>query len=88
VPAALLSASISGGGPSIAAQPAGTWSEVAREPEQSAYDTRVANLLTLREHTNLAVSDPDELIASLRADGGAQPAIWANVLAQRRRRAA
>jgi hypothetical protein len=88
VPAALLSASIGGGGPSIAAQPAGTWSEVAREPEQSAHDTRVANLLTLREHTDLAVSDPDELIASLRADGGAQPAIWANVLAQRRRRAA
>ncbi len=87
VPGAILSAGGGGGGASIASQPGGAWSEVPREPEQTARETRVSNLLTLREHTELAVRDPNALIASLRADGGAQPAIWASVLAERRRRA-
>ena len=87
IAATTLSTGGGGGGVSLAAQPAGTWSEVPRESEQTAHDTRVSNLLTLREHTELAVRDPDALIASLRTDGGAQPAVWASVLAGRRRRA-
>jgi hypothetical protein len=84
----LLSIGGGAGGESLAAQPAGAWSEVPREEGQSVRDTRVSNLLTLREHTDLAANDPDALIASLRADGGAHPAVWASVLAERKRRAA
>jgi len=88
VAAPALSAGGGGGGSSLASQPSGSWTEVPRQPEQTPRDTRVENLQTLRGLTALAASDPDRLIASLRADGAAQPALWARVLADRKRRAA
>jgi hypothetical protein len=87
VPAALLSVGGGGGGSPIGVQVAGTWEERSREPGADAFDARVASLRTLREFTLLAAREPDELISSLRG-GGRYPAIWAGVLADRRRRAA
>jgi len=87
VPAAPLSVGGGGGGSPIAAQVPGTFSEVSRPSDQSARDTRVANLKNLRALTQLAARDPDALIASLRMDRGIYSAVWASVLAGRRRRA-
>jgi len=87
VPATLLSVGGGGGGIPIGVQDAGAWEERSREPGMDAFAARVASLQSLRELTLLAARDPDALIASLR-EGGRYPAIWAGVLAQRRRRAA
>jgi hypothetical protein len=83
----LLSVGGGGGGHPIGVQTAGSWEERPREPELDAFDARVATLQSLREHMMLAASNPDALIESLR-QGGQHPAIWAGVLAERRRRAA
>jgi hypothetical protein len=83
----LLAAGGGGGGTPLQALPSGSWNEQPRPAGQSAADTRVANLTSLRELTMLAVSDPDQLIASLRT-GNSQPIAWASVLAERKRRAA
>jgi len=87
VAAALLSTGGGGGGTAIQQLPSGSWSEHPRPAGQSAADTRVKNLEALRELTLLAVDDPDSLIGSMRS-GGAQPAVWASVLAARKRRSA
>lgn len=87
VPGTLLSVGGGGGGVPIGVQEAGTWEERSREPTADAFDARVASLRSLRELTLLAAREPDALIASLR-NGGRYPAIWAGVLAERRRRAA
>lgn len=87
VPAAALSAGGGGGGAPVAAQASGSWSEVPRPPEQSVRETRVSNIENLRALTQLAARDPDAIIAMLAADGAAHSAVWARVLAARRRRA-
>ncbi len=87
VPVALLSVGGGGGGAPIGLQAAGTWEEQPREPGVDAFEARVATLGSLRDHTTLAARDPDALIRSLR-EGGRYPKIWADVLAERQRRAA
>jgi hypothetical protein len=87
VPAALLSVDGGGGGVPIGVQDPGTWEERSREPGVDAFDARIASLRSLRALTLLAARDPDALIVSLR-QGGRYPAIWAGVLAERRRRIA
>jgi hypothetical protein len=88
IAAAVLSAGGGGGGLPLAAHPVGSWSEVTPPLEQTVRQTRVSNLENLHEMTQLAARDPDAIIALLRADGGAHSAVWASVLAQRKRRAA
>ena len=87
VPAVLLSVGGGGGGAPIGVQDAGTWEDRPREEGIDAFGARVASLQSLRELTTLAAQDPGKLIASLR-QGGQYPAVWAGVLAERRRRAA
>jgi hypothetical protein len=87
VPATLLSLGGGGGGVPIGVQDPGMWEERPREPDADAFNARVASLRSLRGLTLLAARDPDALIGSLRS-GGHYPAIWAGVLAERRRRAA
>jgi hypothetical protein len=87
VPGTLLSVGGGGGGRPIGVQASGSWEERPREPDVDAFEARVASLQSLREHMILAASNPDALIESLRR-GGQYPAIWAGVLAERRRRAA
>jgi hypothetical protein len=88
VPAALLSVGGGGGGAPIGIQEPGTWDEQLRGQDVDPFDARVASLKSLRELTILAAQDPLELIASLQGDGGQHSAIWAGVLAERKRRAA
>jgi hypothetical protein len=87
VPGVLLSVGGGGGGAPIGVQDSGAWEERPREEGVEAFDARVASLRSLRELTTLAAQEPEELIASLRK-GGQYPAVWAGVLAERRRRAA
>jgi hypothetical protein len=87
VPGALVQRPGGGGGVPVAVQLANAWTEVPRPAEQDVRSTRVANMQALRGLTALAASDPEALIASLRRDGGVYPALWAGVLAGRRRRA-
>jgi hypothetical protein len=87
VPAALLSVGGGGGGVPIGIQEPGTWDEQPRGQDVDPFDARVASLESLRALTILAAQDPLNLIESLRR-GGQYPAIWAGVLAERRRRAA
>jgi hypothetical protein len=88
VAAAVLSAGGGGGGAPIEAQVAGSWERTERPAEQSVHDTRVENMKTLRELTDLAAADPDALVARLLADSAPQAAVWGAVLRERKRRAA
>lgn len=87
VPSATLDAGEGGGGTPIAAQHLGSFTEVDRPMDQEVRDTRVANMENLRALTQLAARDPDAIVATLRGEGG-HSAIWASVLAERKRRAA
>jgi hypothetical protein len=87
VPAAVLSAGGGGGGAPIEAQAGGSFSRSERPEEQSAHDARISNMQNLRALTDLAVVDPDSLVALLLNDGS-QAAVWGAVLRERKRRAA
>jgi hypothetical protein len=87
VPGVLLSMPGGGGGEAIRELDPDTWEERPRDVNVQASDARLGFLRTLHASSALAATEPDEFIEALLGRGG-YPAIWAGVLADRKRRAA